>query len=110
MRKSANNRSRLPSRPRSTRSRTADRASDGVMTSPFQHAAKRATHDGLANGSASFAAGASGELRRNLGGDAGDNGARHIAGDLLRGRQGRAARSANAEDIAKPFAHPMKDT
>src|SRR5208282_6584410 len=62
--------SRLASRSRSTWSRMAGKASDGVMTSSLQHPAERAAHDGLANGSGAFAAGAFGEFRRDLGSDA----------------------------------------
>src|SRR5271169_2689974 len=104
MRSSANSRSRLESRSRSMRSRTAGRVCDAVIGSPFHYAAERAAQDGLTDRPRAFAARLFGELSRDLGGDTGHDRARNIAGDLLRGRQCRAMRPADPEDIGEPLA------
>src|SRR5579863_9915997 len=108
MRSSANSRSRLESRSWSMRSRTAGKVCDAVIGTPFHYAAERAAQDGLTDRPGAFAARLFGEFSRDLGGDTGHDRARNIAGDLLRGRQRRAVRPADPEDIGEPLADPVE--
>src|SRR5580704_4225522 len=109
MRSSANKRSRLASRSRSMRSSTAAKVSDVVMASPSHHAAERAAHHGLADVAGGLAAGRFGQFGGDLGGDASNDGARHIAGDLLRGRQRRTTRPADTEHVAEALTNFMHE-
>src|SRR5215472_2684850 len=109
MRSSENKRSRLASRSRSTRSRTAGSASSVLMMSPSQNAAERAAHDGFADIARALGAGLLGEFRRHLRGDAGHHRARHIARHRLRCRQRLAARTADAEQVLEPKSDAMKE-
>src|SRR5271170_142042 len=78
--------------------------------SPPEYAAESAAHYRFADRTGALAAGLLGKVRRHLGGDAGGDRARHIAGHRLRSRQHLAARPADAEQVAEPIADAMKET
>src|SRR6185369_7276971 len=103
MRRRANSRSRLASRSRSMRSRTAGSASDALMlSSPSENAAERTAEDLPGHTAARSAAKRFGEIAGSLAADT----ARNAAGNHLPRRKSAAARVAGAENAADEAAEP----
>jgi hypothetical protein len=75
---------------------------EAIIVSPSNYAAECAAHDGLADSAGSLAAGRFSEFGRDLRRDADGDGARDVAGDVLRSRQRGAVRAADAENGGKP--------
>src|ERR1700722_7849570 len=105
MRNSANSRSRLASRSRAMRSRTAGRASDALMSSPSENAAERAAQDLPGDPAGRSAAERFGKVASRLATDA----ARDAPGEHLARRKAAAARVVGAEDAANETAEAAEN-